>query len=105
MASLIFLRAFFLVSPWLMAAGSSTHCTVYPPSSAASSTTVNFTVSSLANHRAKGIYSYRGGVNRHVTRMARMGVLRLERQGMSVRCYIVERTGTGQGPGKIGRSG
>lgn len=35
-------------------------------------------------------------VNRHINRMASMGVVRLERQGMSVRCYIVK----GREPGK-----
>jgi len=34
-------------------------------------------------------------VNRHINKMAAMGVLRLERQGMSVRCYIAD----GKGPG------
>jgi len=29
-------------------------------------------------------------VNRHINRMASMGVLRLERQGMSVRCYLID---------------
>jgi predicted transcriptional regulator len=31
-------------------------------------------------------------VNRHINKMASMGVLRLERQGMSVRCYIADGT-------------
>jgi len=39
-------------------------------------------------------------VNRHVGRMARIGVLRLERRGMSVRCYIVD--GAGCEPAAIG---
>lgn len=31
-------------------------------------------------------------VNRHINKMASMGVLRLERKGMSVRCYIIDGT-------------
>jgi DNA-binding MarR family transcriptional regulator len=39
-------------------------------------------------------------VNRHINRMASMGVVLLVRKGMSVRCYIVN----GHEPGKAGEA-